>query len=171
MLLSQSVRGRKEELSDISTASTSSSMMTRRLPGLVFVNGQVLLDKITSHQLRENPSCGVAIRGEWESAIVTQQQLEGFGRHYQEGLFSVDHLIKLFTFKPILAPIGQDRFLFPAEDQEKLTSFVRERRAYFLFNFIWSVLCPQCQCHQPLRLESAGVASPGQSQLHQLHSA
>ena len=120
----------------------------KALPGLVFVNGQVLLDKITelvekSHQLRENPSCGVAIGGEWERfgthAIVTRQQLEGFGRHYQEGLFSVDDLIKLFTFKPILAPIGQDRFLIPAilpaEDKEKLTSFVRESRAYLLFFF------------------------------------
>ena len=120
----------------------------KALPGLVFVNGQVLLDKITelvekSHQLRETPSCGVAIRGEWERfgshAIVTWQQLEGFGRHYQEGLFSVDHLIKLFTFKPILAPIGQDRFLIPAilpaEDKEKLTSFVGQSKAHLLFFF------------------------------------
>ena len=41
------------------------------LPGLVFVNGQVLLDKITelvekSHQLRETPFCGMTIGGEWE---------------------------------------------------------------------------------------------------------
>ena len=118
------------------------------LPGLVFMNGQVLLDKITelvekSHQLRENSSCGVAIGGEWERfgshAIVTRQQLEGFGRHYQEGLFSVDHLIKLFTFKPILAPIGQDRFLIPAilpaEDKERLASLVGESKAYLLFFF------------------------------------
>ena len=51
----------------------------------------------------------------------------------------MDHLIKLFTFKPILAPIGQDRLLIPAilpaEDKEKLTSFVGQSKAYLLFFF------------------------------------
>ena len=117
------------------------------LPGVVFVNGQVLLDKITelvekSHQLRENPSSRVATGGEWEKfrnhAIVTRDQLKGFAKHYDEGIFSVDDLIKLFTYKPILAPIGQDRFLIPAilpaQDTERLIGFIR-RNAYVLFFF------------------------------------
>ena len=117
------------------------------LPGVVFVNGQVLLDKITelvekSHQLRENPSSGVAIGGEWEKfrnhAIVTRDQLKGFTNHYQEGIFSVDDLIRLFTFKPILAPVGQNRFLIPAilpaEDTQQLIAFIESRR-YLLFYF------------------------------------
>ena len=117
------------------------------LPGVVFVNGQVLLDKITelvekSHQLRDNPSCGVAIGGEWEKfrshAIVTRDLLKGFSKHYQEGIFSVDDLIKLFTFKPILAPLGKDRFLIPAilpaEGTEQLVKFIQERM-YLLFFF------------------------------------
>ena len=117
------------------------------LPGMVFVNGQVLLDKITelvekSHQLRENPSSGVATGGEWEKfrnhAIVTRDQLKGFAKHYEEGIFSADDLIKLFTYKPILAPIGQDRFLIPAilpaQDTERLIGFIR-RNAYVLFFF------------------------------------
>ena len=115
------------------------------LPGLVFVNGQVLLDKITelvekSHQLRDNPSSRVAIGGEWEKfrshAIVTRDQLKGFSKHYQEGIFSVDDLIKLFTFKPILATLDQDRFLIPAilpaEDTDWLISFIQSK-AYLLF--------------------------------------
>ena len=117
------------------------------LPGVVFVNGQVLLDKVTelvekSHQLRENPSSGVAIGGEWEKfrnhAIVTRDQLKGFKKHYQEGIFSVDDLITLFTFKPILAPLGQDRFLIPAilpaEDTKRLIGFI-ESNHYLLFLF------------------------------------
>ena len=117
------------------------------LPGVVFVNGQVLLDKITelvekSHQLRENPSSGVATGGEWEKfrnhAIVTRDQLKGFAKHYEEDIFSVDDLIKLFTYKPILAPIGRDRFLIPAilpaQDTERLIGFI-QRNAYVLFFF------------------------------------
>ena len=117
------------------------------LPGVVFVNGQVLLDKITelvekSHQLRENPSSRVATGGEWEKfrnhAIVTRDQLKGFAKHYEEGIFSVDDLIKLFTYKPILAPIGQDRFLIPAilpaQDTERLIGFIKSN-AYVLFFF------------------------------------
>ena len=117
------------------------------LPGVVFVNGQVLLDKVTelvekSHQLRENPSSGVAIGGEWEKfrnhAIVTRDQLKGFKKHYQEDIFSVDDLITLFTFKPILASLGQDRFLIPAilpaEDTKRLIGFI-ESNHYLLFLF------------------------------------
>ena len=118
----------------------------KALPGLVFVNGQVLLDKITelvekSHQLKENPSSGVVVGGEWEKfhnhAIVTRDQLRSFSKHYQEGLFSVDDLIKLFTFKPILAQTGKDFFIpaiLPAEPTERLVSFI-ESRAYLLFFF------------------------------------
>ena len=117
------------------------------LPGVVFVNGQVLLDKITelvekSHQLRENPSSRVATGGEWEKfrnhAIVTRDQLKGFAKHYEEGIFSVDDLIKLFTYKPILAPIGLDRFFIPAilpgQDTKGLIDFI-QRNAYVLFFF------------------------------------
>ena len=105
----------------------------------------MLLDKITelvekSHQLRENPSSRVATRGEWEKfrnhAIVTRDQLKGFAKHYEESIFSVDDLIQLFTCKPILAPIGQDRFLIPAilPAQERLIGSIK-RNAYVLFFF------------------------------------
>ena len=117
------------------------------LPGVVFVNGQVLLDEITelvekSHQLRENPSSTVATGGEWEKfrnhAIVTRDQLKGFAKHYEEGIFSVEDLIQLFTYKPILAPIGQDRFLIPAilpaQDTEGLIGLIK-RNVYVLFFF------------------------------------
>ena len=142
------------------------------LPGVVFVNGQVLLDKITelvekSHQLRENPSSRVATGGEWEKfrnhAIVTRDQLKGFAKHYEEGIFSVDDLIKLFSYKPILAPIGQDRFFIPAilpgQDTKGLIDFI-QKNPYVLFFFpdgipFRGVLCPQCQCHQSRWLEVA----------------
>ena len=117
------------------------------LPGVVFVNGQVLLDKITelvekSHQLRENPSSRVATGGEWEKfrnhAIVTRDQLKSFTKHYEEGIFSVDDLIKLFSYKPILAAIGQDRFfipaILPAQDTERLIGFIKSK-GYLLFFF------------------------------------
>ena len=116
------------------------------LPGVVFVNGQVLLDKITelvekSHQLREKPSPGAVIGGEWEKfhnhAIITRDQLKAFEKHYQEGIFSVDDLIRLFTFKPILAPVGQDRFLIPAilpaEDTQQLIAFIQQNRHLLFF--------------------------------------
>ena len=47
------------------------------LPGVVFVNGQVLLDKITelvekSHQLRDNPSCvGWPLEVSGRSSVAT----------------------------------------------------------------------------------------------------
>ena len=63
---------------------------------------------------------------------MTRDQLKGFTNHYKEGIFSVDDLIKLFTFKPILATLDQGRFLIPAilpaEDTDWLI-------AYLLFFF------------------------------------
>ena len=117
------------------------------LPGLVFVNGQVLLDKITelvkkSHEIRGGLGPGSVLGGEWErfqnQAVVTRKQLEGFTKHYKEGIFTVDDLIKLFTHMPILAPIGEGMFLMPAilpaEENEWLITFIHSH-IYLLFLF------------------------------------
>ena len=136
-------------LSDTSTGSTSSSTTTTRMlcQEWCLSMGRCSWKKITelvekSHQLRQDPPPGAVLDGEWERfrnhAVITRKQLQSFTRHYEKGIFSVDDLIKLFTYKPILAPIGQDRFLIPAilpaPDTEGLIGFI-QRNAYVLFFF------------------------------------
>ena len=117
------------------------------LPGLVFVNGQVLLDKITelvkkSHEIRGGLGPGSVLGGEWErfqnQAVVTRKQLEGFTKHYKEGIFTANDLIKLFTYMPILAPIGEGIFfipaILPAEENKELITFIQSH-IYLLFLF------------------------------------
>ena len=117
------------------------------LPGVVFVNGQVLLDKITelvkkSHEIRGGLGPGSVLGGEWErfqnQAVVTRKQLEGFTEHYKEGIFTVDDLITLFTHMPILAPIGEGTFfipaILPAEENKELITFIQSH-IYLLFLF------------------------------------
>ena len=117
------------------------------LPGVVFVSGQVLLDKITelvkkSHEVMGGQGPGSVLGGEWErfqnQAVVTRKQLEKFTKHYKDGIFTVDDLIKLFTYMPILAPIGEDTFFMPAillaEENEWLITFI-QRHVYLLFFF------------------------------------
>ena len=117
------------------------------LPGLVFVNGKVLLDKITelvkkSHEIRGGLGPGSVLGGEWErfqnQAVVTRKQLEGFTKHYKEGIFTANDLIKLFTHMPILAPIGEGIFfipaILPAEENKELITFIQSH-IYLLFLF------------------------------------
>ena len=117
------------------------------LPGLVFVNGQVLLDKITelvkkSHEIRGGLGPGSVLGGEWErfqnQAVVTRKQPEGFTKHYKEGIFTADDLIKLFTYMPTLVPIGEGAFLMPAilpaEENKQLITFIQSH-IYLLFLF------------------------------------
>ena len=93
------------------------------LPDVVFIDAQVLLDKITElveHSLSIQPeSCltyseGVSV-GSFEKfkscGIVTKEILSRFKSRYVPNLFMEDHLILLFKHLLIVAEVGEGEYL------------------------------------------------------------
>ena len=94
------------------------------LPGVVFADPQVLLDKVTElvlasfkmNILSENK----ALSDEWRKyycfALVTVEflSLEDFSRHYVPGLFEAKHLVQLFKTLLIFAKISDTQSFVPA---------------------------------------------------------
>ena len=86
------------------------------LPNVVFVDSQVILDKITeiivySFKLYQTEE---AVVGDWEKVkhgIITRDLLERFSRHYVPGLFTSTELIELFKHLLIFAQIGDNTYL------------------------------------------------------------
>ena len=94
------------------------------LPGIIFCDPQVLLDKITelveySYRLETNACQNVATEGKLrkfrDQGIVTLEMLskKEFRRHYVQGLFSPVELLKLFMKLLIVSPITEDEYLMP----------------------------------------------------------
>jgi E1A/CREB-binding protein len=93
------------------------------LPEFVFCNPQVLLDKVTelvkcSHQLKQEPTEGVACAAEWGKfeafGLVTEELLGRFCKHYLPGMFSPEHTIKLFKHLLILADLNDTEYFMPS---------------------------------------------------------
>ena len=108
------------------------------LPEFVFCNPQVLLDKVTelvkcSHQLRKEPTEGVACSAEWGKfqafGVVTVEMLGRFCKHYIPGIFSPEHMIKLFKHLLILADLNDTEYFMPSLLQTLEHSQLNERRA------------------------------------------
>ena len=108
------------------------------LPEFVFCNPQVLLDKVTelvkcSHQLKQEPTEGVACSAEWGRfeafGLVTEEFLGRFCKHYLPGMFSPEHTIKLFKHLLILADLNDTEYFMPSLLQSLEPSQLNERRA------------------------------------------
>ena len=105
------------------------------LPDVVFIDAQVLLDKITelveySIELRAKPNhqAVVSLAGSLEKfktcGIVTSEILSRFSSGYVPGLFEEKHLILLFKKLLIVAEIGKGKFLMPSLlEEEKVKIF------------------------------------------------
>ena len=94
------------------------------LPEVVFVDAQVLLDKITElveHSLlvqseSSHPDSQAGSVGSFEKfkhGIVTKEILSHFKSHYVSNLFLEDHLILVFKHLLIVAEVGEDEYLMP----------------------------------------------------------
>ena len=101
------------------------------LPGVVFSDPQVLLDKASelvqeSYRLRgakqgkqpQKPQAHTALDAKWvkfrDQGIVRAQFLEKFPRHYKEGLFTPTDLLRLFESLLILAPLSDGEYFMPS---------------------------------------------------------
>ena len=119
------------------------------LPNVVFINAQVLLDKITelveySIELRAKPNrqAVTALAGSLEKfktcGIVTTEILSEFSSGYVPGLFEEKHLMLLFQKLLIVADIGNGKFLMPSlleEEKVKITSDLTSIIPALLFYF------------------------------------
>ena len=95
------------------------------LPEVVFVEIQVLLEKLTelvqcSHELQgESILPNEARPGMWlkqfrDNGVITVKHLEQISsRHYKEGLFAPSDFLKLLEHKHIIASIGAGEYLMP----------------------------------------------------------
>ena len=94
------------------------------LPGIIFCDPQVLLDKVTelvecSYRLQTAACQHKATEGKLrkfrDQGIVTLEFLskKEFGRHYIQGLFSPVELLKLFKKLLIVSPITEEEYLMP----------------------------------------------------------
>ena len=106
------------------------------LPDVVFIDAQVLLDKITELveygiELRAKPNrqAVTALAGSLEKfktcGIVTAEILSQFSSGYVPGLFEEKHLLLLFKKLLIVAEIGKGKFLMPCllETEKVKTSY------------------------------------------------
>ena len=95
------------------------------LPEVVFVELQVLLEKLTelvqrSHELQGKSTLPNKARsGMWlkqfrDEGVITVEHLEEISsRHYVEGLFAPSDFLKLLEHKRIIGPVGTGEYLMP----------------------------------------------------------
>lgn len=100
------------------------------LPEVVFIDTQVLLDKITElveHSLLVQsesslPDCKAGSVGSFKKfkcGIITKEVLSHFKSHYVPNLFVEDDLILVFKHLLIVAKIGEGEYLMPCLLQEE----------------------------------------------------
>ena len=112
------------------------------LPDVVFIDAQVLLDKITelveySIELRAKPRSQAVAAGSLEKfktcGIVTTEILSQFTSGYVPGLFEEKHLILVFKKLLIVAEIGKGKFLMPCLLEEEKVQILFSSVAPALF--------------------------------------
>ena len=93
------------------------------LPQTVFCDPQVVLTKVTElvqyhHRLRDNPEEGVAVRGDLvmfrDHGLLSVELLRKFPKHYKEGLFTPQDVVKLLVSRGAIAMIRDGEYLMPA---------------------------------------------------------
>ena len=94
------------------------------LPQTVFCDPQVVLTKVTElvqyhYKLTDNPDEGVAVRGGGlvmfrDHGLLSVELLRKFPKHYKEGLFTPQDLVKLLVSRGAIAMIRDGEYLMPA---------------------------------------------------------
>ena len=93
------------------------------LPQTVFCDPQVILTKVTElvqyhHKLRNNRDGGVAVRGDLvmfrDHGLLSVELLRKFPKHYKDGLFTPQDLVKLLVSRGAIAMIRDGEYLMPA---------------------------------------------------------
>ena len=93
------------------------------LPQTVFCDPQVVLTKVTElveyyHKLRDNPDKRVAATGDLvmfrDRGLLSVKLLVKFPKHYKEGVFTPQDLLKLLVSLHVIATIGDGEYLMPA---------------------------------------------------------
>ena len=91
------------------------------LPGVIFADPQVILDKVTELVFASFQRCDVAGKGDgwrkfYEFALVTLEFLSqrDFSKHYIPGVFEVNDLVDLFTKLLIFAKFNATQLFVPA---------------------------------------------------------
>ena len=93
------------------------------LPQTVFCDPQVVLTKVTElvqyhHKLRDNPEEGVAAESDLvmfrDHGQLSVELLRMFPKHYKDGLFTPQDLVKLLVSRGAIAMIRNGEYLMPA---------------------------------------------------------
>ena len=93
------------------------------LPQAVFYDPQVVLTKVTElvqyhYKLTDNPDKGVAVTGDLvmfrDHGLLSEELLRTFPKHYKEGLFTPQDLVKLLVSRGAIAMIRDGEYLMPA---------------------------------------------------------
>ena len=93
------------------------------LPQTVFCDPQVVLTKVTElvqyhHKLRDNPEEGVAVTGDLvmfrDQGLLSVELLRKFPKHYKDGLFTPQDVVKLLVSRGAIAMIRDGEYLMPA---------------------------------------------------------
>ena len=89
----------------------------------VFCDPQIVLTKVTElvqyhHKLRDSPEEGLAVRGCLimfrDHGLLSVELLKKFPKHYKEGLFTPQDLVKLLMSRGAIAMIRDGEYLMPA---------------------------------------------------------
>ena len=116
------------------------------LPDVVFINAQVLLDKITelveySIEIRAKPSSQGVAAGSLDKfktcGIVTTEILSQFTSGYVPGLFEEKHLILVFKKLLIVAEIGKGKLLMPCLLEEEKVKLLFDLSSLVVPDFLF----------------------------------
>ena len=118
------------------------------LPQTVFCDPQVVLTKVTElvqyhYKLTDNPDEGVAVTGDLvmfrDHGLLSVELLRKFPKHYNEGLFTPQDLVKLLMSRGAIAMIRDGEYLMPALlphlDSSQVSKYL-ERGASLMMRFI-----------------------------------
>ena len=93
------------------------------LPQTVFCDPQVVLSKVTElveyhHKLRDNPDKRLPVTSDLvmfrDHGLLSVELLRKFPKHYKEGLFTSQDLVKLLVSRGAIAMIRDGEYLMPA---------------------------------------------------------
>ena len=95
----------------------------RLLPGAVFTNAQVIVDKVTelvqySYTLHGHPDTQLAVSGKWlefrDEGVLTENLMNEFPKHYQRGLFTPSDILKILEHRLIVARTTEAKYFMPS---------------------------------------------------------
>ena len=115
------------------------------LPQTVFCDPQVVLTKVTElvqylHKLRNNPDEDIAVEGDLikfrDHGLVSVELLKMFPKHYKEGLFTPQDLLKLLVSVRAVAVMRDGEYLMPALMPSLKMSPHRQQSPSLVVNFL-----------------------------------